>query len=102
MINPEVDKNIMPDGSAHMGGDILPASDVILPTSVNGEAQGSPVEAPESPEDKGIIRCTCHFFLYLYILESTNIGKQVSVVLMRMMDSPFSAIDVRYGNMVLA
>jgi len=58
MIQTEVDKNTMPDGSAPIG-DIVP-SGIMLP-AINGDIQESPLEAPESPEDKGIIRCTSPF-----------------------------------------
>ena len=53
MIQPDVDKNIMPDGSA-LPAEALHADTV--PTSMNGD-QDSPPGGPESPEDKGIIRC---------------------------------------------
>ena len=54
MIRSEVDKSTMPDGSA-----LLPDAlhtEATLP-SINGD-QESPLGIPESPEDKGIIRCT--------------------------------------------
>ena len=54
MINSEVEKVNMPDGSALLP-EAVPA-DIGLP-SINGE-QESPLDPPESPEDKGIIRCT--------------------------------------------
>jgi len=53
MIQPDVDKNIMPDGSSLMAEALH--TDTILP-NING-TQDSPLPGPESPEDKGIIRC---------------------------------------------
>lgn len=56
MIYSEVDKSgTMPDGSA-----LLPDTlhtEVILP-SINGDQESPLGGIPESPEDKGIIRCT--------------------------------------------
>jgi hypothetical protein len=54
MIQPDVDKNIMPDGSSLLAEALH--AETILP-SINGD-HDSPPAGPESPEDKGIIRCT--------------------------------------------
>lgn len=54
MIQQDVDKNIMPDGSSLLAEALH--AETILP-SINGD-QDSPLGGPESPEDKGIIRCT--------------------------------------------
>jgi hypothetical protein len=56
MIQPDVDtKSAMPDGSAVLP-DTVP-HDPLIP-AINGD-QPSPIDLPpESPEDKGIIRCT--------------------------------------------
>jgi hypothetical protein len=56
MIPSDVDKATMPDGNA-VGSESLHAES-ILP-AINGD-QYSPLAAPESPEDKGIIRCMSH------------------------------------------
>jgi hypothetical protein len=54
MIHPEVDKDTMPDGSAPLHSEAVHA-DISMPM-INGAE--SPLGIPESPEDKGIIRCT--------------------------------------------
>jgi len=59
MIQPDVDKTTMPDGSSLMAEALH--TDTVLPT-INGE-HGSPLGGPESPEDKGIIRCIAPWFL---------------------------------------
>jgi hypothetical protein len=64
MIHPEVDKNTMPDGSAPLHSEAVHAQ-VSMPM-INGAE--SPLAVPESPEDKGIIRCT------LTILFSLTVG----------------------------
>ena len=51
----EVDKNTMPDGSGPLA-DTLHAETILQ--TINGD-QESPLAGPDSPEDKGIIRCSC-------------------------------------------
>jgi len=57
MINSDVEKSNMPDGSGLLADSIH--SEHLL-HSINGD-QESPIGLPESPEDKGIIRCTPPF-----------------------------------------
>jgi hypothetical protein len=50
----EGDKNNMPDGSGPLA-EALHAETILQ--NINGDLE-SPLGVPESPEDKGIIRCT--------------------------------------------
>ena len=56
MIQPDVDtKTNMPDGSAVLAETLH--TEMTLPT-INGDQESPADLPPESPEDKGIIRCT--------------------------------------------
>jgi hypothetical protein len=88
MIHSDVDKNTtMPDGSG-LPTDAVHAESIHSST-INGEIE-SPVGIPESPEDKGIIRCISLSYEFADV--------EVSVASMKTMDSPYSATDVPYGN----